>query len=249
MFHILVTVDRPGYTCGILPTETRQLFRCRDGVPLNLERPRSIVHLGGVNTVTHGLDVVAATFRIALFSLAVVAAAIAAVDWLVRTRRISPFSATARYFRRTIDPIMAPVERTVVRAGGQPAAAPWWTLVAVIVGGLGLLLLLDVLRGLLQQLLFALSEPRVLPVLLVSWTFKVLKLALIVRVISSWLPVSPYSRWIRWSFTLTDWCVLPLRRILPPFGMFDLSPLIAYVLLAWVLEPLLVGGMQRIMGA
>jgi len=31
--------------------------------------------------------------------------------------------------------------------------------------------------------------------------------------------------------------------------MFDLSPLIAYVLLAWVLEPVLVSGMQRIMGA
>jgi YggT family protein len=30
---------------------------------------------------------------------------------------------------------------------------------------------------------------------------------------------------------LTNWLIEPIRRLLPPFGMFDLSPLVAYLVL------------------
>src|SRR5581483_5376452 len=90
--------------------------------------------------------------RIVVFAGAVVAAVIALVDWLVRTRRISPFNGIARFFRRSVDPLLVPVERTVLRAGGQPAAAPWWTLVVIVVGGLLLIYALDFIGGLLSQL-------------------------------------------------------------------------------------------------
>src|SRR3954470_6368337 len=103
--------------------------------------------------------------RVVVFVGAVVAGVIALVDWLVRTRRISPFSGVARFFRRSVDPLMIPVERTVLRAGGQPAAAPWWTLVVVVVGGLILIYLLNAIGGLLAQLGAAIETPRVLPVL------------------------------------------------------------------------------------
>jgi uncharacterized protein YggT (Ycf19 family) len=39
-------------------------------------------------------------------------------------------------------------------------------------------------------------------------------------------------------YLLTDWLVEPLRRALPPVGMFDLSPLAALLVL-WVIERLL----------
>jgi YggT family protein len=189
-----------------------------------------------------------AVVRIALFVLAAAMTVVVVVDWAVRTRRISPFSGVARFFRRVVDPRMVPVERTVIRAGGKPSSAPWWALVTVVIGGLILLFLLEAAGGLLRQLLAGVSDPRVLPVLLVSWVFGLLKLALIVRVVSTWLPISPYSRWIRWSYVLTDWFITPIRRLIPPLGMFDLTPLIAYVALAWVLEPLIVGGVQRVVG-
>jgi YggT family protein len=187
--------------------------------------------------------------RVAVFAIAVIAALVALLDWLVRTRRISPFSGVARFCRRTIDPLMAPVERTVIRAGGQPAAAPWWTLVVAVVGGLLLIFLLDFVGGLLTQLAVGVSSPRILPVLFLSWAFKLLELALMVRVIVSWLPISAYSKWVRWSFTLTEWFLAPLRRIIPPLGMMDITPFVAYLALAWVLEPLLVGNLQRAVGA
>ena len=182
--------------------------------------------------------------RVVVFAGAVIAAVIALVDWLVRTRRISPFNGIARFFRKSVDPLMVPVERTVLRAGGQPAAAPWWTLVVVVVGGVLLIYLLDFIGGLLSQLAAGVSAPRMLPALFVSWAFKLLEFALLVRVIVSWLPISRFSRWVRWSFTLTEWFLAPLRRIIPPLGMIDITPFVAYLALAWVLEPLLVGSLR-----
>lgn len=186
--------------------------------------------------------------RVAVFVVAVVVAVVALVDWLVRTRRISPFSGVARFFRRSVDPVMVPVERLVIRAGGQPASAPWWTLVAGVLGGLALILVLQFVGGLLAQLLVAIQQPAVLPVLIVSWVLKLVELALIVRVLASWLPISPYSIWIRWSYPLTNWILNPLRRIIPPLGMMDITPIVAYLLLAWVLEPLLVRGVASVVG-
>ena len=66
--------------------------------------------------------------------------------------------------------------------------------------------------------------------LLVQWLFELLKIALIVRVLVSWIGMR-YSWWARTAYTLTDWLVKPIARVLPPFGMIDFSPLVAYVVL------------------
>lgn len=166
------------------------------------------------------------------FALAVVTAVVALVDWLVRTRRINPFNPVARFFRRSVSPLMAPVERRIVRAGGMPTSAPWWTLVVVVVGGL---IAIWVLRFIGDQA-FAVSMaarqgPRGVARMLVGLGFSVLQIALIVRVISSWFQASPYSPWIRWSYTLTEWFLRPLRQIVPTLGPVDITPIIAYILL------------------
>jgi YggT family protein len=67
--------------------------------------------------------------------------------------------------------------------------------------------------------------------LLVSWTFWILKAALIVRVISSWLPISPFSGWVRWSYALSEPFLSPLRRVVPNLGGLDITPILAYFLL------------------
>ena len=170
--------------------------------------------------------------RQVLFWLAVVVAIIALLDWLVRTRRVQPFGPVARFCRRFVDPLMLPIERRIVRSGGQPSSAPWWSLIAVVVGGLLLIALLDFLGRFFLQLLWGFSSPGRFGLLLVSWTFAILRIALIVRVISAWFQVSPYSRWIRWSYVLTEWMLAPLRRIIPTLGPVDITPIVAFLLLA-----------------
>ncbi len=186
-----------------------------------------------------------AGLRTALFWFASAVAVIALADWAVRTRRINPFSPISRFVRARVDPLMAPVERSVVRAGGRPSTVPWWALVAVVVIGLAMILVLDFVGGLLGEIGRASATPALLPALLVSWLIGLLELALLVRVIASWMNVSPWSRWVRWSFVLTEWLLAPLRRFIPPLGMIDFTPLIAYFILA-LLRPMIVGLLTRI---
>jgi YggT family protein len=182
------------------------------------------------------IDAVLGVLRVVVFVVGALALVIFTIDWLVRTRRLSPFGAVARFFRRVVDPLIVPVERRVVRAGGLPASAPWWALVAVVLGGLVLLALLEFIRG---QLAFVVTAgdagARGLVAVLITWMFGILQIALIVRVISSWVRISEYSRWVRWTIPLTEWLLRPLRKLIPPLGgMIDLSPLVAFLLLAIV---------------
>jgi YggT family protein len=179
-----------------------------------------------------GADAVTQILRTALFSIAVVMGAICVLDWAVRARKISPFNAIARFCRSTIDPFIVPIERRVVRAGGTPASAPLWALAAVVVGGILLLTLLDIIRLEVVRSIVASQEGAAgIFHLLVSWTFTILKLALLVRVISSWLPISPYSVWVSWSYRLSEPVLVPLRRIVPTLGGLDITPILAYFLL------------------
>jgi YggT family protein len=186
------------------------------------------------------LDAVLGVLRVAVFVLGATALVVFTIDWLVRTRRLNPFGAVARFFRRVVDPLIVPVERRVVRAGGLPASAPWWALVVVVLGGLVLLALLEFLRG---QVVFASAAGSVgargVLVVLITWTFGILQFALIVRVVSSWVRVSEYSRWVRWTIPLTEWLLRPLRNLIPPLGgAIDLSPLVAFLVL-WLAKGLL----------
>jgi YggT family protein len=179
-----------------------------------------------------GVGTVIQVLRTILLSIALVFGAICVLDWAVRTRKISPFNAIARFCRSTVDPLIAPIERKVVRAGGTPAAAPLWALAAVVIGGILLLTFLDFLRlEIARSIIASQSGAAGIFHLLVSWTFTLLKVALLVRVISSWLPVSPYSVWVRWSYLLSEPILAPMRRIVPNLGGLDITPILAYFLL------------------
>lgn len=186
-----------------------------------------------METFLTGADAVILVLRTALLSIAVAFAAICVLDWAVRTRKISPFNAIARFCRSTVDPIIAPVERSVVRAGGTPAAAPLWALAVIVIGGILLLTLLDMIRLEVVKSIIASNEGAAgIYHLLVSWTFTILKTAIVVRVISSWLPISPYSKWVRWSYQLSEPMLAPLRRFVPALGGLDITPILAYILLS-----------------
>jgi YggT family protein len=182
-----------------------------------------------------GMDVGVQVLKTVLLALAIVLGIICVMDWAVRTRKISPFNAVARFFRSSVDPFIAPIERKVLRAGGTPASAPLWALVAVVIGGIIIISVLDFIRAeVVRAMYFSNQGSAGIFRLLVSWTFSILKIALLVRVVSSWLPVSPYSKWISWSFRLTEPILAPLRRIVPTLGAFDITPIVAYFLLGLI---------------
>jgi YggT family protein len=177
---------------------------------------------------------VVAGIRVGLFYAGILVAVICLFDWAVRTRRINPFNRVARFFRGSVDPLMLPVERVILRAGGAPASAPWWALVAFAVFGIALITVLEFLGDIFYQVAVVSGQPSQAPMLLLSWAFALLKVALMVRVLSSWFPISPHSKWIRWSFLLTDWLIKPLRRVIPLLGMIDITPIVAWFLIGLI---------------
>ncbi|HEY0928902.1 MAG TPA: YggT family protein [Gemmatimonas sp.] len=198
-----------------------------------------------IETVVRLLDGLLLLMRPMVFAAGTLAAAGAIGSWAVRTRRLSPFSPAARLIRERIDPwLIAPMERRVLRAGGTPYSAPWWALAAVIIGGLLLLSTIQFLRDQILMLLLATTSGYSLAAVLVKWTFSVLRIALMARVISSWVGGSPYSKWWGWSYTLTEWFLAPLRNVIPTIGMIDISVLIAYFGLG-ILESVVIGAILR----
>jgi YggT family protein len=188
-----------------------------------------------VGPVLDGLDSALAIIRLALLAAALVIALFCLLDWAVRTRRVNLFGGIARFSRTRIDPLLEPIEMRVVRAGGNPASAPLWALAAVVIGGIFLVSALDFLRTEVLKAVFAVQAgPREIFRWIVAWVFNVFQIAILVRVVTSWLPVSPYSRWIRWSYRLSEPLLKPLRQVIPSLGPIDITPIIAYFLLRFL---------------
>jgi YggT family protein len=168
---------------------------------------------------------------IVLFAL-LYAAIVALTHWAARNRRLQPFSGWARFVRRISDPVILPVERRVLRAGGSPQNAPYWLLAVVIAAGLILMSLTAWLIDTVTRLQWmSQSGPRIWLQFLVNSVFTLLMTAILIRVIGSWFGIGPYRKWMRPFYLLTDWLIEPIRRILPPFGMFDFSPMVAWLVL------------------
>ena len=169
----------------------------------------------------------------ALVIVALVYASIVALtSWAVRTRQINPFGVWPRLVRRISDPVLLPLERRVIGSGGTPQSAPLWLVGLVIAAGLVLLSLTHWVIGAAAGISLAIrSGPRIWLRLVISSVFTILMAALLIRVIASWFGIGPYHRWMRPVVALTGWLIDPIRRILPPFGMIDFSPMVAWLVL------------------
>lgn len=167
---------------------------------------------------------------------------LACASWLVRTRRVSPFGVVGRALRAATDPLLRPVEARLVRSGGNPVHAGWWLVVGVAAAGVLLLAAWNWLEGLAYGAAAAFSGgPRAAAALGIVLAYKIVVAALVVRVLASWFGYHRYTRWLAPAYALTDWVVEPIRRVLPPLGALDWSPLAAWLVL-YVLERILLIG-------
>jgi YggT family protein len=173
-----------------------------------------------------------AWLRYAVLAVAGVVALAGLAALAVQSRTLNPFGRPARAIRRLTDPVLLPIERRILRAGGNPQSAPWWLIGLAVVGGI---LVITVVEWLATQAFTVLAAadvgPRSLFRLAVDWAFNLMMLALVVRIIGSWIGASRYTRWMRPFVFLTEWLLAPLRRIVPTVGIFDITPLVAWILL------------------
>ncbi|HOV78466.1 MAG TPA: YggT family protein [Bacillota bacterium] len=61
--------------------------------------------------------------------------------------------------------------------------------------------------------------------------FQVYSWLLIIRIILSWVRHNPYQPLIRFIYEVTEPYLRLFRRIVPPIGMVDFSPIVAFFVL------------------
>jgi YggT family protein len=172
------------------------------------------------------------------------ASLVALVHWLVRGGKIQPFGAFARGVRRLSDPVLKPIEANLARRGRNPQEGPFWLLMLVVVAGVVLVSAVRWISGFLLSLRVASGGgPQGIAFFTLDLAFRLMLLAIVVRVIAAWIGAGRFTKWSRPFFLATDWLVEPIRRRLPPLGMIDLSPLAAYVVV--LVARSLVFGMLR----
>lgn|SRR6516162_271763 len=182
---------------------------------------------------------------------AVIVAVIALV--LLRTvfnyADVNPFTWSALNLRRLTDPLIAPVRRALVRFGIEPKIAPLVLVLLVVLLGWFTIQLASSILNTLAGVWYAVTSGRpgglvavagyVLYGLLALYT-----LLIFVRVIVSWGMVSYRSPFMRLLVNVTEPLLAPLRRIIPPVAMFDISPIVALVVV-WLFQAAVAGTLLR----
>lgn len=71
---------------------------------------------------------------------------------------------------------------------------------------------------------------------LINAFFKLLNIALFIRILLSWIPHNPYHPIVQALYSITEPILAPFRNIIPPhkLGGLDLSPIFAFFVLDFV---------------
>ncbi len=159
---------------------------------------------------------------------------------------LNPFSWTSRTIRRLTDPLIGPVRRAIASAGVDPKFAPLVTiLLTVLLGWFALQLVTSIantLAGVVLSLVAQAFVPAIGYVLYGLLSFY--SLLIFIRIIFSWGRVSYSNRLMRLTVNATEPLLGPLRRLVPTVGMFDISPIVAF-LIVWLFQAAVAGTLLR----
>jgi len=74
---------------------------------------------------------------------------------------------------------------------------------------------------------------------LIYLAFQIYMILILVRIVLSWVKHNPYHPVIRFIYETTEPFLGFFRKIIPPIGMMDISPIVAYFVLLLIRTVLL----------
>ena len=184
------------------------------------------------------MDIIIVIAQIRLFVWYAIATVILVIIALMLARLIlnkadlNPFSRPVIMIRRWTDPLVNPVRRVVIRMGFGPNVAPLFVILAALVLGyfatefIGAVL--DTVLGLIVSTLR--RSPIAIVGFLLYGFLAVYMLLIFARILYSWF-ASGHSRVLHFLIRATEPVLAPFRRVIPPVGMMDISPIIVMFLL------------------
>jgi YggT family protein len=161
---------------------------------------------------------------------------------LFRRMDVNPFTWHAINVKRVTDPIVLPVRAMLVAMRVDPIVAPIIVIVVFILVGFFVIQVVNGFLNTVAGILTAVSSGRPnAPIAILGYILYALvglyELLIFARIIMTWFVVS-YGKRMRFLIRTTEPLLAPLRRMIPLVGMFDVSPIIAFVIL-WVVQSLI----------
>lgn len=75
--------------------------------------------------------------------------------------------------------------------------------------------------------------------LLLARVLQIYTFVLLVRILITWIPnLDPYNPIVQMLFQVTEPVLEPARKLIPPLGMIDISPIVVFIVLG-ILQDLL----------
>jgi YggT family protein len=146
---------------------------------------------------------------------------------------LNPFAWTSRTIRRLSDGFVIPARGSLRNFGVDPKFAPLIVILVWILLGYFILQLLGTIGNTLNGVVSSMLAGNVTAVIgfTLYGLLSIYILLMFVRVIFSLAMVSYQNRLMRFLVDITEPLLAPLRRMIPPVGRFDISPIVAFLIL------------------
>lgn len=159
---------------------------------------------------------------------------------------LNPFGWMSRTIRRLTDGILMPVRGGLRNFGADPKYAPLVAILLVILLGFFFLSLVGTIFTMIAGVIDSTQRGAIVTALgfLLYGLISFYSLLVFMRIVFSWGMVSYTNRIMRFLVDVTEPLLGPLRRAIPPVGRFDISPIVAFLIL-WLFQAAIVGTFLR----
>lgn len=159
---------------------------------------------------------------------------------------LNPFAWTSRTVRRLSDGLVMPVRGGLRGFGIDPKFAPLVVILIVILLGFFVLQLVGTIATTLYGVITSLQRGELFSVIgfILYGLISIYILLIVIRIIFSWGMISYTNRIMRFLVDVTEPLLGPLRRMIPPLGWMDISPLVA-ILILWIFQAAIQGTLLR----
>lgn len=182
---------------------------------------------------------------------AVVAAIIAVIALMVirliaDAANLNPFSRLSLLIRQLSDPFVSRMRRGLMGFGIDPKYSPVVVILIAILLGYFVLQLAETLAYTAAGLLNSVRLGAMVSALgfVIYGAVSIYIILIFMRIVFSWGMVSYSNRIMRFLVNTTEPLLGPLRRIVPPLGTLDISPIVAFLIL-WLFQQAIAGTLLR----
>lgn len=182
----------------------------------------------------------------AVTAVIVVVVALMVMRLITDAADLNPFSWLSRTTRRLTDPFVLPARRSLMGFGVDPKFSPVVVILLTILLGWFFTWLSEEIASTFLGILLSIKSANPISALgfVIYGALSIYIVFIFMRIVFSWGMVSYSNRLMRFLVNVTEPLLGPLRRMIPPLGVMDISPIFAFLIL-WLFQQAIRGTLLR----